>query len=182
MKLNHPIQGKHVNLRTANPNDAEFILSLRLDKELSKYLKPTDPSVEKQRQWIKSKQKKEDDYHMIIENKNGKSIGVIALYDIKNDTFNGGRWLLSRNCTLYAAIESCYLLYSFAFNILNLKKGLFEIRKNNKKVIAFHKTLGADIVREDDTYIYISYHKEKFNYLTGYFNKHKKTLGLEFKY
>ena len=182
MKLKNPIQGKYVNLRTANPNDAAFILSLRLDKDLGKYLKPTDPSVEKQRQWIKNRQKKKDDYHMIIENKNGKNIGVIAIYDIKNDTFDGGRWLLSRNCILLAAIESCYLLYMFAFNILNLKEGLFEIRKNNKKVIAFHRTLGADIVGEDDTYIYISYNKEKFNNLSGYFNKHKKALGLEFKY
>jgi len=178
MILSSPIQGKCIQLRTAKSSDAEFILSLRLDKQLSKFLKPTDPSVEKQRQWIERKQWKKNDYHMIIVNKKGLKLGVIAIYDIRNDIFNGGRWILSRNCPLYVAIGSCYLLYDFAFNTLNLKEGRFEIRKGNKKVLSFHKTIGAVITSEDDTFVYISYLKEEFNSPSGFFNKHKKSLGL----
>ena len=61
MRLKKPIFGKYLNLRTAETTDAEFILSLRLNKKLSQYLKPTDPSTEKQELWVEQKQKEKND-------------------------------------------------------------------------------------------------------------------------
>ena len=75
--------GKNIYLRTAQPDDAEFVLSLRLNDNLNKFIKKVDSSVENQKQWILNKQKELNDYHMIIcDNLTGTRLGVIALYDI----------------------------------------------------------------------------------------------------
>lgn len=178
MKLSNPISGKYINLRTAEISDAEFILSLRLNKKLSQYLKSTDPSIEKQKLWIEQKQKQKNDYHMIIELKDGSKIGVIAIYDIKDGIFEWGRWIISPNSPIYVSLESCYLAYNFAFNTLGLRVTKGKIRKNNKSVLRFHLNYGAEITKEDDIYIYISYHKNDFNSDSSFFQKYKKLRGL----
>lgn len=178
MKLSNPISGKYINLRTAEISDAEFILSLRLNKKLSRYLKPTDPSIEKQKLWIEQKQKQKNDYHMIIELKDGSKIGVIAVYDIKDGIFEWGRWIISPNSPIYVSLESCYLAYNFAFNTLGLIETKSKIRKNNKSVLRFHLNYGAEITKEDDVYVYISYHKNDFNSDSSFFQKYKKLQGL----
>ena len=164
MILGNPIQGKNINLRTAKSSDAEFILSLRLDKRLNKYLKPTDSSVENQRQWIEKKQLEKNDYHMIIEDKKCSKLGVIALYDIdyKNKTFDIGRWIISEKAPIFVAIESIILLYHLAFDFLGLQSALFEARKENIRVIAFHNNLGANIISSDEKYVYFRFDKTAF--------------------
>ena len=177
MKLSNPISGKYINLRTAEISDADFILSLRLNKQLSRYLKSTDPSIEKQKLWIEKKQKQQNDYHMIIELKDGTKIGVIAVYDIKDGIFEWGRWIIAPNSPIYVALESCYLAYDFAFNVLGLKATKSKIRKNNKSVLRFHLNYGAKVTKEDDVYIYIYYHKNDFNSDSSFFEKYKKSRG-----
>ena len=139
-------------------------MSLRLDKQLCKYLKPTDPSVEKQRQWIEGKQLKKNDYHMIIEDKRGSKLGVIAVYSIDYNikTFDIGRWIISKKAPIFVAIESIILLYHFAFDTLDLESALFEARKNNLRVIDFHKKLGAKIIGRDEQYVYFRFDKKSF--------------------
>lgn len=173
MKLSNPISGKYINLRTAEISDAEFIISLRLNKILSKYLKSTDPSIEKQKLWIEQKQKQNNDYHMIIELKDRTKIGVIAVYDIKDSIFEWGRWIITPNSPIYVALESCYLAYDFAFNTLGLEATKSKIRKNNKSVLRFHINYGAEITKEDDVYIYITYFKNNFNADSSFFQKYK---------
>lgn len=162
MILKKDIVGKHIGLRTAQPEDAEFVLSLRLNPELSRYLKPVDPSVEKQRKWIESKKKAPDDYHMIIESHQGKRYGVVAIYDIKEERFEWGRWIISRSAPHYVALESMILVYHFTFSVLGLEYTKFEVRKGNDRVIDYHKAYGANITGQDDTYLYFSYTKEQF--------------------
>ena len=162
MILENNLNGKNILLRTAEPEDAEFILSLRCDPELGKYLKQTDPSVEKQRKWIAKKKIESNDYHLIIENKSNESLGVIAIYEksnIKWDTgdFDWGRWLISRKAPITTAFESTVILYNFAFFYLNLHRALFEVRKNNKKLIAYHHSYGANIVSTDDVYVWFEF-------------------------
>ena len=178
MRLPNPILGKYVNLRTAETSDAEFILSLRLDKELGRYIKKTDPSIEKQKIWIEQKQKKKNDYHMIIELKDTTRVGVIAVYDIKDGVFEWGRWIITPNSPFYISIESCYRAYDFAFNTLGLNITKSKIRKNNITVLGFHLNYGAKIIKEDDVYVYISYHKSNFISNSSFFQKYKEKLGL----
>jgi RimJ/RimL family protein N-acetyltransferase len=177
MRLISSISGKYINLRTAEPSDAEFILSLRLDEKLSRYLKPTDPSVVKQKIWIAEKIKQPNDYHMIIELKDGKRLGVVALYDINNDVFEWGRWLIVPNSPIYVLIESCFLVYDFAFNTLGLNSTKSKVRKSNKSVLKFHLNYGADIQKEDDKYVHITYHKNDFNNPNTFLKKYLKTIA-----
>ena len=169
MRLPNPILGKYVNLRTAETSDAEFILSLRLNKKLSRYIKSTDPSIEKQKNWIEKKQNQKNDYHMIIELKNGIKVGVVAVYDINDGVFEWGRWLILPNSPIYVSIESCYLVYNFAFNTLELKKTISKIRKNNKNALKFHLSYGVSVLKEDAKYIYILFSKDDFNNTTIFF-------------
>ncbi len=50
---NQIIEGKNTNLRIASENDGAFILELRLNPLLNKFIGETDPNLEKQQQWIK---------------------------------------------------------------------------------------------------------------------------------
>ena len=169
MRLNNPIFGKYINLRTAETSDADFILSLRLNKKLSRYIKSTDPSIKKQKIWVEKKQRQKNDYHMIIELKNGSRIGVIAVYDINDGVFEWGRWLIVPNSPIHVSLESCYLAYNFAFNTLGLLKTISKIRKNNKSTLKFHLNYGARVFKEDDKYIYIIFRRDDFNTTNNFF-------------
>lgn len=173
MRLEKKISGRFINLRSALPDDAEFILSLRLNEKLNKYLKSTDPSVEAQKIWIDKKLNSDNDYHMIIELKDNMRVGVIAVYDIENGSFEWGRWLISPNQSLVISIESCYLMYNFSFNTLGLKTTNLKVRKENLNVFNFHINCGCKIVNEDDVYTYISLEKKSFNHPSNFLQKSK---------
>ena len=162
MILKNPIKGKHIQLRTATPDDAEFALSLRLDPELGRYLKKTDPSIEKQQAWIKGKMATKGDYHMIIESMEGKQLGVVALYDIQGKIFDWGRWIIAQDAPFTTSAESMLLVYKLAFEELGLEAAEYEVRKGNSGVISFHPTYGAEIRGEDDTFVYYRFSKEQY--------------------
>ena len=47
-------------------------------------------------------------------------------------------------------LEGNYLTLRFAHKVLGYEKFHFDVRKENKKVISFHKAMGAKIVSEND--------------------------------
>jgi RimJ/RimL family protein N-acetyltransferase len=168
--------GKNIYLRTAQPDDAEFVLSLRLNDNLNKFIKKVDSSVENQKQWILNKQKELNDYHMIIcDNLTGTRLGVIALYDIdfEKGTFDWGRWVISENAPNYTSIESVILLYDFAFFSLNLKISLFEVRKGNEKIIKFHKRFGSEVISEDENFSYFRFNKDSYEKIVKKYKKYR---------
>ena len=159
------IKGKYIQLRAATLNDAEFILSLRLDPSLNKYLHATDASVESQKKWMMRQQAKEGDYYFVIESKEGVPLGVVGVYDIVGKTFNWGRWIVKKDAPMYTSIESTILVYYFAFYILNLDTALSDVRVDNKNVIKFHVSYGSKIYKETDLDIYYEFLKESFSIL-----------------
>lgn len=155
--------GKNVNLRIANQRDAEFILELRLNPVLSKYINKTDPSVEKQRDWINNVYNKDTDFHFIIEDKNSNPYGTIAVYDIdyKNGIAEWGRWLIKQKSPIFFPVESNILAINFAFHNLKLKKLIGSAFINNKDVVRFHKNY-ATITSQDETTIWFSLEQSNF--------------------
>lgn len=182
MILKERIHGRKINLRTAEPDDAAFIIRLRTDPLLSRYIKSINPDVEKQRQWIVAKQQQENDYHLIIESQAREPYGVIAIYDINYNlgTFDWGRWVIDRNAPAYTAIESCLLIYYFAFVKLKLEQSLFEVRKKNKKVVEFHNKY-ASIISEDESFYFYSCNSNQFNALLSMYKKYHNIVLLELK-
>ena len=149
-KLENRIEGKFVNIRDDVEADSEFILSLRCDEKKSKYLHKTENNVEKQREYIRRYKNLTDELFFIIENKKHEPIGTYRVYDLKEDSFCIGSWLMVDTCSPFEMMEGEYLSKMYAFEQTGFEKFHFDVRKDNKKVIKYHKTMGAKQVGETD--------------------------------
>ena len=156
------IFGKNVNIRDVEVEDAEFILSLRCDKKKSKFLHKTEYNLSKQQAYINHYKTLDYEWYFIIEDKNCKPIGTYRIYDLKKDSFCIGSWLMVEAATPEQVIEGEYLVKMFAFEKTGFDKFHFDVRKENKKVIRFHKMLGAKIVDENDIDYFFECTKEDY--------------------
>jgi RimJ/RimL family protein N-acetyltransferase len=160
------ITGSHVDLREIANSDAEFILSLRSDPELGKYLSVTDLSIEQQLNWIQQYHEKnvphKQEWYFIVQNKNSEPVGTIRIYDIQNDNFCWGSWIILPNARHYATLESIVLLYDYAFLTLGFNKTHFDARIANQKAVNFYLRFGAKIVKQDDLNYYFSFEKQDY--------------------
>lgn len=156
------VRGKSIFLREVSVDDAEFILCLRTDPEKSKHLSVTSNDIEEQKGFIKKYMESVTDFYFIICDWNNKRLGTIRIYDIKNDSFCWGSWILSKDAPINASIESVLLIYDFAFFSLHYPKAHFDVRKENERVVDFHRRFGASIVDEDDVNYYFTYDGESY--------------------
>lgn len=156
------LQGNFVNLREVTIDDVEFILNLRCNQKKSKFLHKTEYNIEKQVNYIKNYLKKDDEWYFIIENKEHKPLGTIRIYDVKGKQYTGGSWLMVDEASPSEVLEGSLLLKNYAFNVLGFEKDCFDVRKENKKVVRFHKICGAKIVNENDIDYFFELTKETF--------------------
>lgn len=159
------IQGKNINLRVAEVNDAAFILQLRRLEHKNKFLSKVDNDLKKQKDWLgkyKVREKQGLEYYFIIESKLGEMLGLVRIYDLKNDSFCWGSWLIKDNAPKTTAIESAIQVYEFGFAKLGFKQSHFYVRKDNKKVIAFHLRFGAEQVNEDELNYYFIFQESTY--------------------
>ncbi|WP_231427793.1 GNAT family N-acetyltransferase [Pedobacter sp. Leaf250] len=163
MILKEPLIGKHVSLRSAAIDDAEFILDLRLDPERNQFINATPQSVDSQRNWIADQLIRSGDYYFILENRSGENVGTGGIYNIIDGKFNCGRWIIKKHTSPAIAIESIVLSYHFAFNQLQLEVAEFEVRKDNVKVVNFHLSYGAVKKSETDIDVFFEFPKNNFH-------------------
>lgn len=154
---------KSIQLRLVEPDDAEFILSLRVNGKYNRYLSKVDGGVEAQRAWIdkyKTDEEAGNQFYFIIQLMDGTPCGTVRIYDLKEDSFCWGSWILNERKTKYAALESAFLVYRYGFEVLGFNKSHFEVLKGNSGVIKFHQRMGATIVSEDDDNLYFEITKD----------------------
>lgn len=151
--------GKTLTFRNATKEDAEFILSLRVDPEKSRYLSKTSNELSDQYKWLESYETKDDQVYFIIEFKN-QSIGTIRLYDQKDNSFCWGSWILIDSRPSHAAMESALMVYSYALNDLGFTASHFDVRKGNEKVWQFHERFGAKRVSETELDYFYSLNRD----------------------
>ena len=156
------VRGKSINLREVELSDAEFILSLRINPDKNKYLSFTENNLNRQKDFINSYKKSIQDYYFIICLSSGLPIGTMRIYDIKNESFCWGSWILSDEAYAHSALESALLMYDFAFYSLHYKYSHFDVRKENLNVIKFHHKFGAEITHEDELNIYFKFSLESY--------------------
>lgn len=147
------LSSKTIRFRLAEETDAEFILSLRLDAKYNRFLSKVENNIECQRNWLrkyKSEQRDGKQFYFIIERLDGCPCGTVRVYDLTDDSFCWGSWILNENKTTFAAIESALLVYKFGFDHLGYSKSHFEVSKGNEKVVRIHKKFGAEQVGEDE--------------------------------
>jgi Acetyltransferase (GNAT) domain len=136
------VHGKSIVLADAQVEDAEFILSLRLDPNKAKFLSPVDADVEKQRQWIRDYAASEGQAFFVICNKAMRRLGTVRIYAASNDSFSWGSWILKDGAPKAAAIESALLVYQLAKG-WGFRSAYFKVHRDNTSVLAFHERFGA---------------------------------------
>ena len=159
------LEGKNINLRTVEIEDADFIYTMRQNRKKTKYLSKVTGTVDSQKEWIKNYKQREDEekeFYFIIESKNKDKFGLVRIYDLKNDSFCWGSWLIKEDTPKTTAIESALQIYEFGFYKLGFEKSHFDVRKGNDKVIAFHQRFGAKIVDEDALDYFFNFEKSDY--------------------
>ena len=159
---------KNLYLKEVDVNDVNYILKLRTDKYLSKYLNHTPNNKKKQLEWLNEyfkRRKKKDEFYFIFQIKKDsfyKSLGFARIIKIDNRTFHYGGWILQKNTQPWIALECCLSIYEYSFNYLNYKKCLLWINLKNLDVIKYHKSLGAKYVKKDKKEIYLSFNQKNY--------------------
>ena len=159
------LSGKNINLRTVEIEDAEFIYNMRQNQNKTKYLSKVTGTVESQKEWIKNYKQREDkqkEFYFLIESKNSEKLGLVRMYDFKDESFCWGSWLIKEDAPKTTAIESALQIYEFGFYKLGFEKSHFDVRKGNDKVIAFHQRFGAKIVSEDELDYFFNFEKSDY--------------------
>ncbi len=150
------ISGANIFLKNVTLEDAEFILSLRLDPEKNKYLSRTSQSLEDQIAWLKKYEKETDQAYFIICDKSMKKLGCIRMYDPIDSSYCWGSWLMISGLSPLVSIESVLLIYAYGKN-LGFTEARIDVRKDNISVWKFHETIfsATRIQETDDDYFYI---------------------------
>jgi RimJ/RimL family protein N-acetyltransferase len=159
------IKGKDIDLVSVSGEDAEFTLSLRLDRELTRHISRVDQDLQGQVAWIESyleRERKGEEYYFIIADKSGTPLGTVRMYDFRGDSFCWGSWIIKPGSPPHVSIESALCIYEFAFGELGFKQSHFDVRKGNARVLAFHTRFGARLVREDELDCYFTLQKSDY--------------------
>ena len=131
-------------LRPVTVEDAPFIVELRTDPLLNRYLHEISPRVEDQVAWIERYFERPEDYYFIIEDADsGEPHGAIGIYDIEENAAGAlwGRWILKHGSM--AALESVWLICETAFSKLGLASVSSRTLVENPRVVSFHDSFGA---------------------------------------
>lgn len=137
------MEGYAFRLRPITDDDAALVVELRSNPELNRFLHASSNRVEDQLAWLAHYYEREGDYYFVIERRtNSMPEGVIALYDVDLVTNSGewGRWILKPGSL--AAVESAYLIYRVAFELLGLDSVYCRTVADNGKVVSFHDSCG----------------------------------------
>ena len=148
MYIDYKLEGKYVYLRSVTEDDAEFILKVRNDPRVSKYLPPLNVTVDQQRQWISKQRADSNSYYFILETPDLVPIGTLSIYDIVGDHGEGGR-----SCSIgepAANIEASVLLNNFTFETLGLSYATIWVYEENKAVIALNEAFGYEWTSEGE--------------------------------
>jgi len=174
MAVGPVLSGKQVELLPVKPEDAEFIISLRTDPKLSRFLHPTKPNIDLQLKWIHDQIQRAGDFYYVIYEKSTKSkVGLISVYNCADEHAEVGRWICTEPV---CAVESFMLSCDFVFTQDARRYAVLKVDPENKKVLTFHKTLGAEIsdgnnidVNPDESLLTYVLRREIFMELKGKF-------------
>lgn len=151
-------------VRLVNENDVDYILSLRTNKHLSRYIHKTDDNREKQIEWIRNYKKREQEgreYYFIYFH-NGEPVGVNRIYNIFEYYGTIGSWICNPNNETEVSLATYLLMFELMYDHIKLDITLFDVRKENKHVWKLHKVLGAQLVGESDLDYYFTLNKATY--------------------
>ena len=166
MIYNKSIEGKYVYLKSVLEKDAEITLKMRLDVSKTKFLHPVENNLQKQQEWIRKQNQREDDYFFLAYNRKNEPIGTIGVSEIKDNIGHLGRLLSYGN--VFESFELYYLSLTFCFDTLKLKEIWGDTDPENLSAINFTKKFGViyeEPVKDTD-----------MDRMVCYFNLNKETV------
>ncbi len=136
------VEGKYVSLRPVTVNDAEFVIQLRTAPEKCRFIHETSSDIDKQIEWIKKQNLRENDYYFVSTNRVGP-IGLSSVYniDVGKSTGEFGRWISAGNPL--ETVETAILSLDFGFDIMNLNMIYMLTVFDNAKTRGFWKHFGV---------------------------------------
>jgi len=153
-----------LQVRLVVEEDAEFIVSLRTNPRLNKYLPTSSTNAEQQKQWIrdyKLREKQGLDYYFIFSIKDQPQ-GLARIYNITEDTFTQGSWIFSLDAPLGASILGNIISSEIGFDLLEKKIAYSDARRDNN-THRYVKTFQPEIIKTDELNIYYKVLPEGFN-------------------
>lgn len=155
-----------VNMRLVEPKDASFIIDIRTDEKRRKYISATDENIGKQIQWInnyKLREQKGKEYYFIAVDEDGESFATYRVYNIENNTAEIGSWVTKPGYNKTEnSIKVDIIMKEFVFQQLGFDTLNFEVRKENKSVVRYHKMFAPQVIRETDQDIFFILNREDF--------------------
>jgi RimJ/RimL family protein N-acetyltransferase len=142
------MEGNAYRLRPVEITDAAFILELRTDPHRNRYIHRGATDLRSQQQWLEQYFRRVGDYYFVIENRGtSQPEGTVGIYDLDpvGGTAEWGRWIV-RSGSL-AALESACLVYSAAFDLLDLEAVYCRTILENKSALAFQDSFGVERTR-----------------------------------
>jgi len=139
------LRGHAYEIRPVELADAEFMLGLRTDPDLSRLIHPTSPRLEDQEAYLdRYFETPGDFYFIVVRTATGRQEGMLAIYDIDHARAQAewGRWIMRHDSM--GAPESALLVYRTAFNVLGLNRIYCRTAAANRNVVAFHTSCGLD--------------------------------------
>src|SRR3990172_6577622 len=91
------LAGEAFRLRPLGFADARFVVELRTDPRVSRFINPTSPRVEDQLRWIEQYLARPGDYCFVVERlATGSPEGMLGIYDedAGRRSAEWGRWVL----------------------------------------------------------------------------------------
>jgi hypothetical protein len=162
---NFTLERYGLHVRFVEESDAEFIIELRTNPNLSKYIHETTPDIELQRTWIqnyKTRQHKGEDFYFMFEKPIGTRLGVCRIYDIKEDSFTMGSWIFLRQSPVGSSILADIITREIAFKLLPIKRCVFDVKRKNVTVDRYHGTYKSELLYQDEETNYYTCSKENF--------------------
>lgn len=153
-----------LSVRLVNEEDVDYILSLRTNKHLTRFIHQTEDDREKQIEWLRNYKKREREgrEYYFIYLLGGKPVGVNRIYNIFEYYGTIGSWICNPGNETEVSLTTYLLMFDLMFDYIKLDITLFDVRKENKHVWKLHKMLGAQSVGESDIDYYFIINKETY--------------------
>ena len=108
-----------LKVRLVTENDTDYIMNLRTNEELSKFIHKTDNDVQKHLEWFKKYKQRESearDYYFIYY-KDDKPVGLNRIYNIYEYYGTIGSWLCSPSNEVEVSMATHLLLHDIIFEV-----------------------------------------------------------------
>lgn len=164
LRSDFKLESLGLSVRLVDESDVDYILSLRTNKHLTRFIHHTDNDREKQIEWIRNYKERETEgrEYYFIYFLNEKPVGLNRIYNIFEYYGTIGSWICNPDNEPEVSLATYILMFDLMFDHIKLNITIFDVRKENKHVWKLHKMLGAQSVGESDIDYYFTLNKETY--------------------